>query len=32
MASTHVHTSRVFSVLRGKVDPDAIQEGKGHAY
>lgn len=26
------YTSWVFSVLRGKVDPDAIQEGKGHAY
>ncbi|MBH2043605.1 MAG: cytochrome d ubiquinol oxidase subunit II [Comamonadaceae bacterium] len=26
------YTSWVFSVLRGKVDPDAIQDGKGHAY
>ena len=26
------YTSWVFAVLRGKVDPDAIQDGKGHAY
>ena len=26
------YTSWVFSVLRGKVDPEAIQDGKGHAY
>ena len=26
------YTSWVFSVLRGKVDPDAIKDGKSHAY
>lgn len=26
------YTSWVFSVLRGKVDPEAIQDGKDHAY
>ena len=26
------YTSWVFSVLRGKVDPKAIKDGKGHAY
>ena len=26
------YTSWVFSVLRGKVDVDAIRDGKGHSY
>ncbi|MGE0082774.1 MAG: cytochrome d ubiquinol oxidase subunit II, partial [Thiohalomonadaceae bacterium] len=26
------YTAWVYSVLRGKVDPEAIQDGQGHAY
>ena len=26
------YTSWVYSVMRGKVDPEAIREGRGHSY